>query len=365
MAHQGAGDLLMMVPALKTVNRSLSSNDHVYLLINSLFERQIAEQLRWECRIHFVEVGNCTATRVRKLLKFLISHMWHRPDVLVAPLLYDRPFNAVFVACLRSKVSVGHSGRWIGSRFSKIVNWKTRQLQHQVEYYNECFCASGLVSEVLENSVLPIHTVDDAYARDVILRNAGTSIIIGFGPGASRWQMQKCWPLRYYSALAEMLVRKIPGVNIALFGGANDRDLFEEIIKGVKVSEQSFLKIAGSDFGQTLAVMKRCACVVAGTTGLGHMAAAADVPIVVPCIPTNPAESGPWSDKAWVLTADLLCAPCYRDGFKLCGEFECMSLIPPRRVFDAVRSILDGETPPAYPRKVTTNAAGYLRLHSE
>ena len=98
---------------------------------------------------------------------------------------------------------------------------------------------------------------------------------------------------------------------------------------------------------------------VASTVGLGHLAAAAATPIVVPCEPTNPCESGPYSKHAWIVRAGFKCAPCYRQELRFgCGKMDCMSFITPQQVFEAVCETIAGVMPPPVPSLKTTNAFG-------
>ncbi len=88
---------------------------------------------------------------------------------------------------------------------------------------------------------------------------------------------------------------------------------------------------------------------VAVDTGLGHLAAALDVPTVSLFGPTNPALTGTWGSNQIHLASDFACAPCLS---KLCGyrptdadrdRFDperdrppCFTRVPPENVWTAL-----------------------------
>ena len=78
-----------------------------------------------------------------------------------------------------------------------------------------------------------------------------------------------------------------------------------------------------------------------------HVAAALDRPLLALFGPTNPARTGPWSQRARVIQLPLDCVPCYRRECPL-GHHNCLRTLDAARVADAVReSLLAGSAIPA------------------
>ena len=84
--------------------------------------------------------------------------------------------------------------------------------------------------------------------------------------------------------------------------------------------------------------------VVSGDSGPLHIATAAEVPVVALFGSTDPAETGPWhsdgtASRGAVLYDALPCAPC-RKAPTCGGRFNCLRVLSPERVFDAVTPLL-------------------------
>jgi ADP-heptose:LPS heptosyltransferase len=68
-----------------------------------------------------------------------------------------------------------------------------------------------------------------------------------------------------------------------------------------------------------------CDIGISGTTGQGHMMAAAQLPMLVVSGVTDPYESGPYTERVVHLRHDLPCGPCYQELFRFgCGRVACM-----------------------------------------
>jgi len=363
MAHQGAGDLLMMMPMLKALNAELSANDSLFIVVKGRFEASIASQLAWQCKMRTVIIGDGGIKRAVLMLRFVVRRMFSRVDFFIAPLLYNRIPNVAFVLSLRPKISVARPIGLLGNIVTNPVAWHTEQPEHQVQFYNRCLVETGLTAKVDFDVTIDTSAKIAEEADRLLDANAKGKLLVAFGPGATPRQMKKCWPAKYFAELARLVMSEYPTAKIVLFGAPQDEYLFEIIRVGSDIGSDKFLTVSGQSFALGLSVMKKCACMVSGTTGLGHMAAAANIPIIVPCVPTNPDESGPYSDKAWIISADLVCSPCYRDDFVMCNEFECMTLIAPAAVFAQLKRAISGDRPVQRDKKrVTTRAIGYKRF---
>jgi heptosyltransferase-1 len=81
--------------------------------------------------------------------------------------------------------------------------------------------------------------------------------------------------------------------------------------------------------------------VVSVDTGLGHLAAALNVPGVHLYGPTNPALIGATGENQIHLVARFPCAPCYLQSCKFGADSACfMKDLPPEQVFEALKKAL-------------------------
>ncbi len=87
--------------------------------------------------------------------------------------------------------------------------------------------------------------------------------------------------------------------------------------------------------------------VVGVDSGLTHLAAALNRPTLGLYGPTAPGLSGVVGRRARNLQADFPCAPCMKRACDYSGEAErrpaCFTRLPPRRVWDALRELAEGE----------------------
>ena len=116
----------------------------------------------------------------------------------------------------------------------------------------------------------------------------------------------KHWPELYWRQLAEQLIAQ--GLQVRLpWGNVAERERAERIAEGLDQAEVlPKLNLAG--VAKVLAQAQAC---VAVDTGLGHLAAAFDVPTLSLYGPTNPGLSGAYGKSQVHLAGDYpACAPC-------------------------------------------------------
>jgi ADP-heptose:LPS heptosyltransferase len=118
---------------------------------------------------------------------------------------------------------------------------------------------------------------------------------LALGPGA-RWQ-GKCWPVVRYSTLLDKLQPHLDAC--VLLGDTADAGLCREIAAGLRLPHRN---LAGTtDLLQAAAVLARMQIFVGNDSGLGHLAAAGDIPTVTVFGPGDPPRYHPWHPQArWV-----------------------------------------------------------------
>jgi heptosyltransferase-1 len=160
--------------------------------------------------------------------------------------------------------------------------------------------------------------------------------------------VSKHWPERYWRELAEVV--QAHGLAVRLpWGNDAERQRAERIAEGLEqVSVLPKMSLAG--VSRVLAGASAC---VAVDTGLGHLAAALDVPTLSLFGPTNAALTGAYGRSQVHLTSDWVCAPCLqkqctyvptdedRQLFNLAQEQPlCFSRVNPARVFASLETLL-------------------------
>lgn len=129
--------------------------------------------------------------------------------------------------------------------------------------------------------------------------------------GANEWIVLHPWPAGYRSELREWAeARWIAvadalrgwGYGIVITGGPSDRDRAERLAEAMARRGSHVVCAAGrGSLSETVPLLERAAAVVSVNTGLMHIAAALDRPLVALHGPTNPRRWGPLSRNAAVI----------------------------------------------------------------
>lgn len=186
----------------------------------------------------------------------------------------------------------------------------------------ECFVSAGSV---------------EAAGRFLAERDIGTSRqLIALAPGSAH--ATKRWPLHHWVDLAHRLAGL--GNDLVLVGGSGEAEVAARIAETAGV--RAALATGSFDLEGTAALLKRCRALIAGDTGVMHLATAVGTPLVALIGPTV-RQFGyfPYQAKAVVLEKDLPCRPCSAYGSKACplSHHRCMQDLMPEEVVDALRKL--------------------------
>jgi heptosyltransferase-1 len=160
----------------------------------------------------------------------------------------------------------------------------------------------------------------------------------------------KHWPEVYWRELAERLNAQGQAVRLP-WGNAAEQARAERLAQGLEhVQVLAKLNLVG--VAQVVAGARAC---VAVDTGLGHLAAALDVPTLSLYGPTNPGFTGAYGRSQVHLASDFACAPCLK---KTCSyqptaadaQFDlsresplCFTRLAPQHVANQLAALLAGE----------------------
>lgn len=170
------------------------------------------------------------------------------------------------------------------------------------------------VSEAQRNTVL--HKFDLTLDKPVVV----------FCPGAE-YGPAKRWPAHYYAELAQNL--RAQGYAVWLIGSPKDKEVADKI---VAMGNEPCRNLCGvTDLSDAIALISCADLVVSNDSGLMHIAAALDRPMLAIFGSSSPEFTPPLSRQAQVLRLDLPCSPCFKRECPL-GHFNCMLKLTPREV---------------------------------
>lgn len=161
---------------------------------------------------------------------------------------------------------------------------------------------------------------------------------IGFCPGAE-FGPAKRWPHYHYAALAKYLIDS--GNQIALFGSVKDRAAGEDILSSLSPDQQLHChNLAGNtSLDEAVILLAACHSVVSNDSGLMHIAAALQRPLVALYGPTSPDFTPPLAKNARVIRL-ISGYHKIRKGSAEQGYHQSLIDITPERVIDELKSLM-------------------------
>ena len=203
------------------------------------------------------------------------------------------------------------------------------------EKYLRTACSLGIVPDSGKLEIyLPEETAKAVQKFLSVLKGNNWNIVIA--PGARHFS--KCWPKEYFAELIQQFFAKA-GWRTVLVGGAEDVPVIEKILRqlpeGMAVSAAGKLTLL-----ETTALIKQSRLMISNDSGLMHLGAAMDVPLIA-IFGSTVEELGffPNSPKAVVMeNRGLYCRPCSHIGRSDCPEkhFRCMREITAENILTIV-----------------------------
>jgi heptosyltransferase-2 len=174
----------------------------------------------------------------------------------------------------------------------------------------------------------------DPAARNATLRDLGLALdrpVTVFAPGAE-YGPAKRWPARHFASLARQLAAR--GMQVWLLGSKKDMAVTAEI---QALSGQACVDLAGrTSLDQAIDLMSCATRVVSNDSGLMHIAAALDRPMVALFGSSSPDFTPPLSPQARVIYLKLSCSPCFKRDCPL-GHTNCLVQIAPENVLTSLK----------------------------
>jgi heptosyltransferase-2 len=315
------GDTVMAVPALRALRQGLPSTSIVLagpwaalLSDQALADRVVTHDRSWSGRLRAVR-------GLRRL---------GADAALLLPNSFESAASAWYTGA-RRRVGFATDGRaWL---LTDPVPLPVPR-RHQVDEYALLAHALGVAVTEPTPRLDPPRTgprLDEARALvDAVAGSGrprvGVHLGAAFGPA-------KLWPRTQTVAFCRLVHEH--GGRAVLLGPPADEARARDVL-----TEAPAASLVGRDRPDLLsAVLCTLDGLVAGDTGVAHLAAALGRPLVVLFGPTDPALTAP-RGRAAVIVGRAPCAPCF---YRACPiEHPCLASIAPEDVWRALAGLLDG-----------------------
>ncbi|OAN30976.1 lipopolysaccharide heptosyltransferase II [Pseudomonas oryzihabitans] len=177
----------------------------------------------------------------------------------------------------------------------------------------------------------------DPASRDAALERFGLSLdrpVLALCPGAEFGEAKR-WPAEHYAAVADARLRQ--GWQVWLFGSQKDAPGGEEIREWVTPGfEEDVCNLAGlTSLAEAIDLLSCASAVISNDSGLMHVAAALDRPLVAVYGSTSPGFTPPLASQVEVVRLGLECSPCFDRTCRF-GHYDCLRLLQPSLVQDAL-----------------------------
>jgi lipopolysaccharide heptosyltransferase II len=234
-------------------------------------------------------------------------------------------------------ISFGLAGKI--RRIKKNRLKKILLVKFKINLYRKIKLIPDLYKDVIqsnENSALEIWLEKDRLNSKYLPESNQINKIktIAIAPGAKHFT--KRWIPQYFSKLMNILKNHY-NCRIILIGGSEDFDLCNQIISESEIEAENF---AGkTNILQTAELLDKCELLITNDSGVMHIGAARQIPIVA-IFGSTVKEFGftPYNCNSIIIEKDLSCRPCTHIGTSNCkkGHFNCMKLITPEEVFEII-----------------------------
>ncbi|MGE8496602.1 MAG: lipopolysaccharide heptosyltransferase II [Pseudomonas sp.] len=180
----------------------------------------------------------------------------------------------------------------------------------------------------------------DPVTRDAALNKFGLTLdrpVLTLCPGAEFGEAKR-WPSEHYAKVAELKIRA--GWQVWLFGSKNDHPVGEAIrerlIPGLR--EEAVNLSGETSLAEAIDLLSCAGAVVSNDSGLMHVAAALNRPLVSVYGSTSPEFTPPLADQVEVVRLGLDCSPCFDRTCRF-GHYNCLRELKPRPVVEALNRL--------------------------
>jgi len=325
------GDLILTTPLIRSLKK-LFFDSHL-TLITKPFGKDVLENNPYvDSLIIFNSKKDSTLTLIKRLRK-------EKFDIAISPHRSHRASYSLFLSGIPERIGFDRAGFSLAG-FSFLY---TKTVPHRFDGTHEIDRNLSLLSVFPQFSQKKLTKYPQLFLdpeEDEIFLSYGleSKKYILIAPG-SKWKT-KMWTTKSFASVIDNLVEmgEIP----VLIGGAEDRQIGEEILNKVRDREKVLNLIGKTSLRESFSLIKHGKALISNDSAPVHMAVSFNTPVVDIYGPTVK-DFGfyPYRNGVVVEVEGLKCRPCGLHGHNRCpeGHFECMKRITPQMVVSALKNL--------------------------
>jgi heptosyltransferase-2 len=227
---------------------------------------------------------------------------------------------------------------WLGELRWGLLNdlhYKPDNLPLLVQQFTRLGLAhQDTLPTVLPSPSLRVSTITTTQALQRLSLAPPPRPMLALCPGAE-YGPAKRWPVEYYAAVAHHYIQQ--GWDIWLFGSERDQSLAVQI---QRLTQHLCVDLTGkTSLGEAVDLLSLATAVVCNDSGLMHIAAALQKPLVAIYGSSSPDFTPPLTTQAKIVSIQLACSPCFQRDCPL-GHTRCLQDLSPQRVLQALQTVL-------------------------
>ncbi len=287
----------------------------------------------------------------------IAGHYTLRDYLMLAFRLRHKHFDLAFVldrspmltllpwlASVPRRVGSDSLGRGFSLTDRVTVSSSPEHLQHQADIYLDLARAIKLVVNHPYMRFVPTEEEQQRVPFTPDKARLPIAVFIGGGSNPGMDLTAKRWPVERYRELVYKLVHE-RNAQVLLIGGSDDVALNQSLLNELDIPKGSVLNLAGkTNFGESAALLQRCALFIGNDSSPMHLAAAVGTPVIAIFGPTSPQEYGPYpldDPQHIALWRNPKGKPCFFLGkMQLCTDCTCMQAVTVDDVWNAVQRII-------------------------
>lgn len=233
---------------------------------------------------------------------------------------------------------------WLGEmRLGLLNDWlflNKKTYPMMVQRFLALGNTKGLANKILDWRAFQPHLEINRNQKNKALKNAcliEKKPLLILCPGAA-YGPAKCWPAEYFAEIANY--KKTNAWQVVLLGSTSDDSIGHKI---QQLTKNACLNLIGkTSLIEAINILSLATLVISNDSGLMHLSAALDRPLIALYGSSSPEFTPPLSIKAKIIYLKLNCSPCFERTCPLV-HFNCLKQLTPEIVLNTINDLINNE----------------------